>query len=92
MLARVQKKMEKQSALACKGLGHELALALAERVCELALAVPCDDIVEPELVAVLVDTLRDLVASGIAQTREERHKTLCQWRCRMLAEDDRASR
>ena len=92
MLARVQKKMEKQSALACKGLGHELALALAERVCELALAVPRDDIVEPGLAAVLVDTLRDLVASGVSQTREERHKTLCQWRCRMLAEDDRASR
>ena len=88
MLARVQKKMEKQSALACKGLGHELALALAERVCELALAVLRDDIVEPGLAAVLVDTLRDLVASSIPKTREERQQTLSERSSRVLPEDD----
>ena len=41
----------------CGGLHHHLAFALAERVREVRLVVPGEDVVEPGLPAELVDTL-----------------------------------
>ena len=67
---------------------HELAFAFAERVRELGLVVPRDDVVEPRLAAKLVYPLRDLVARGVPKTGEEGEELLPEGRGRVVAEDD----
>ena len=68
---------------------HHLSFPLSKSIREVRFVMSRDDIVEPRLTAVLVDTLGDLVASGVAKAREKRQEPLAQGRGRVLAEDDR---
>lgn len=69
-------------------LNHELALPLAEHIRELSRVVLLDDVVEPWLTTVLVDSLRDLVTCSISKTREERQELASKRSRGMLSEDD----
>jgi hypothetical protein len=73
-----------------RGLHHQLALPLSERISELGLEVFVDEVAEPRLPAEFVHALGDFVACGVAEPGEEGEEFAGEGGVGVFPEDDGA--
>ena len=75
-------------ARAGRSTHHTLASPFAEDAVEVLFVPRSEVVIEERLAAELVDALGDLVAGGVAQSREEGEEAAGEGRVGVLAEDD----